>query len=187
MSIKLHVSVCRKVGTANYGSNGGTCGLEVEIAGSLLADPAKLAATIRGHFDLCEIAVNEELAKLGRSATNGTAQVRQPLITTAAPPTANGQAPTRPAARPPEPPAEAFDELHSQEFDASGAEDDDEADPPTTGGQLLGWARKQPHDAKNFAIKLGKKHKFPPRILDWTEAQVTTVYRAYRQAAASAR
>ena len=185
MSIKLHVSVSRKVGTANYGSNGGTCGLEVELAASLLADPAKLAATIRGHFELCDLAVDEELAKLGRAATNGTPQVRQPVATSAAPPSANGHALPRPAARETNPPAETFDDLRGQENADSFAEDDHDEDPPTTGGQLLGWARKQPHDAKGFAIKHGKRLKFPPRILDWTEDQVKTVYRAYRQAAAN--
>ena len=187
MSIKLHVSVSRKVGTANYGSNGGTCGLEIELATGLLADPPKLAETIRRHFALCETAVDEELAKLARPATNGTAIVREPVVTAAAPPAANGHAPPRNGARAPERPATEYDEPHGRHLADNFAVDDHDEAPPTTGGQLLGWARKQPHDAKGFFIRLGRKRGYPSRVLDWSEEQVTTVYQACRQTAATGR
>ncbi len=191
MSVKLSVSVSRKTSTANYGSHGGTCGLEVELASALLADPAKLAATIRGHFALCETAVDEELARLGPVATNGTApghaapaKTQSAAVTTRTPRT-NGQAPPRTAARPAAEDPGSHD--HDHELDDQDADDLDEENPPINGSQLLGWARKQPHDAKGFLIGAGKKHGFPPRILDWSQDQVTTVYRSCRRAALNGR
>jgi hypothetical protein len=176
--------VSRKTSTVNYGSNGSTCGLEVELASSLLADPPKLAETIRRHFALCETAVDDELAKLGRSDTSATSVPTETVATTAAPRATNGHGTSngnghlpRNGSRTSEPPATEYDDPGQV-----AAEDEDE-DRPTTGRQLLGWSQKQPGDAKGFLIRFGKKRELPPRILDWNERQVATAYRAYRQAA----
>ena len=78
MSIRLHVEVCKKEGTANYGSIGATCGLEVEIDLATLADPSAAVARIRGFYSLCELAMNEELARLKDPAAAAAATPTNP-------------------------------------------------------------------------------------------------------------
>jgi hypothetical protein len=68
-------------------------------------------------------------------------------------------------------------EQHDQVDDMP--EDDD---PPTDGRRLLGWARSQPEDAKNWLVGLGKRLRYPNRILDWSPKQVQTAYQTYREA-----
>jgi hypothetical protein len=156
MSIRLHVEVCKKEGTANYGSIGATCGLEVEIDPGTLADPAAAVARIRGLYSLCELAMNEELARLKDPAAALAAAAAAPTT----PPPAR-----RPAA-----------EHHDQVADMP-----EEEDPPTDGRRLLGWARSQPEDAKGWLVGLGKQLRYPPRILDWSPKQVQTAYQSYRE------
>jgi hypothetical protein len=165
MSIRLHVEVCKKEGTANYGSIGATCGLEVEIDLATLADPAAAVARIRGFYSLCELAMNEELARL-----------KDPAAATAA--ATNPPPAKRPAHRTPTPPVVTAAEQHDQ-VDDMPEEDDD---PPTDGRRLLGWARSQPEDAKNWLVGLGKRLRYPNRILDWSPKQVQTAYQTYREA-----
>ncbi len=161
MSIRLHVEVCKKEGTPNYGSIGATCGLEIEIDPGTLADPAAAVARIRGLYSLCELAMNEELARLKDPAAAPAAAAAAPITP---PPPAR-----RPAA-----------EHHDQVVDAMPEDDDD--DPPADGKHLLGWARNQPGDAKNWLVGLGKRLRYPNRILDWTPRQVQTAYQTYREA-----
>jgi len=168
MSIRLHIEVCKKEGTDHFGSIGATCGLDLEIDQSALADPAAAVARIRGYYSFCETAMNEELARL-RTSANGT-----PAPAAAVPPPAARQ----PAARTPVASAVPV----PAEFE--GAEDDlaEEDDPPNDGKHLLGWARNQPDDAKGWLIGLGKRLRYPNRILDWSPKQVDHAYRTYRQA-----
>ena len=93
MSIRLHVEVCKKEGTANYGSIGATCGLEVEIDLATLADPAAAVARIRGFYSLCELAMNEELARLKDPAAARRGRPDKPAAgeTTRGPDTAPGR------------------------------------------------------------------------------------------------
>jgi len=59
--IKLHVSACKKITDGNYGSRGGTVGLEIEVDSSLVGDSAKLQAHIRHLFELARRSLAEEL------------------------------------------------------------------------------------------------------------------------------
>ena len=59
--IKLHVSACKKITDGNYGSRGGTVGLEIEVDSSLVGDSAKLQAQIRHLFELARRSLAEEL------------------------------------------------------------------------------------------------------------------------------
>jgi hypothetical protein len=164
MSIRLHVEVCKKEGTANYGSIGATCGLEVEIDLATLADPTAAVARIRGFYSLCELAMAEELARLKDPAAAAAAPTDPPPA-------------RRPADRTQTPPVVTAAEQHDQVDDMPG-----EDDPPTDGRRLLGWARSQPEDAKNWLVGLGKRLRYPNRILDWSPKQVQTAYQTYREA-----
>ena len=183
MSIRLRIEVCKKEGTDHYGSIGATCGLELEIDQSVLADPAAAVARIRGYYSFCETAMHEELGRLrtGRPPANNN---DNGLAAAAGPnPAADLPPPNRPVARspmnpptPPKPPAPVAEE-YGDEGDAL-----EEDDPPTDGRRLLGWARSQPEDAKNWLVGFGKRSRYPGRILDWTSKQVETAYQACRQA-----
>ena len=59
--IKLHVSACKKITDGNYGSRGGTVGIEIEVDSSLVGDSAKLQAHIRHLFELARRSLAEEL------------------------------------------------------------------------------------------------------------------------------
>ncbi|MGO9463345.1 MAG: hypothetical protein ACLQVF_04180 [Isosphaeraceae bacterium] len=78
----------------------------------------------------------------------------------------------------PDPEFVEYDE-HEESFTD---EDDHDEDAPTTGRELLGWARRQPEDAFHWLVKTGKKLRFPERILDWSQEQVGNAYAAYRRA-----
>jgi hypothetical protein len=176
MSIRLKIEVCQKEGTEGYGSIGATCGLELEIDQSVLADPAAAVARIRGYYAFCETAMNEELARLrtGQPAAAGNG----PAVAAAAPP------PKRPVARSPAtpPPSKRAAPVAEAEDPGDAIEPEEEGDPPTDGRRLLGWARNQPEDAKNWLVGFGKRSRYPGRILDWTPQQVETAYQTYRAA-----
>jgi hypothetical protein len=177
MSIRLRIEVCKKEGTEGYGSIGATCGLELEIDQSVLSDPTAAVARIRGYYSFCETAMNEELARL---RTDQPAAGPNPAADP--PPPVKRPAARSPATPPPAPPAKraAADPVAEEH----GDEDDLPADdnPPTSGRNLLGWARSQETDAKNWLVGFGRKKRYPNRILDWTPVEVKAAYDAFRQA-----
>ena len=59
--IKLHVSACKKITDGNYGSRGGTVGLEIEVDSSLVGESARLRDHIRKLFDIANASLAEEL------------------------------------------------------------------------------------------------------------------------------
>jgi hypothetical protein len=59
--IKLHVSACKKITDGNYGSRGGSVGIEVEVDSSLVGESAKLRDHIRKLFDIANASLSEEL------------------------------------------------------------------------------------------------------------------------------
>jgi hypothetical protein len=67
--IKLHVSACKKITDGNYGSRGGSVGIEVEVDSSLVGDSAKLQAQIRHLFELARRSLTEELQASGEPAS----------------------------------------------------------------------------------------------------------------------
>jgi len=186
MSTRLFVLVSKKVAPRKYFSNGAACGLKVEIPSTALDDPAAFVKQIRGHMELCELAVAEELAKLEAATPKQTvleSETNGPPPP-AAPPAARPAAPPRRAgpAIPPPSPDEDFDEL-----DDAQVEDEADEDAPADGRQLFGWARKQPSDMKGWIITYGKKNKFKGNVIDWNESQVARAYVAAKQALAAAK
>ena len=67
--IKLNVSACKKITDGNYGSRGGSVGIEVEVDSSLVGDSAKLQAQIRHLFELARRSLAEELQASGEPAS----------------------------------------------------------------------------------------------------------------------
>jgi hypothetical protein len=70
MALTLNVAISKKHGLPDYGSVGATCGLNVEVDGSLLEhDLDSLQRQIQNAYVACTQAVNDELA---RQQGNGT-------------------------------------------------------------------------------------------------------------------
>ena len=70
-TIRLVGSWCRKDGRAHYGSEGGSCSIEVDVPAELWFDQAKRAELMRdarAAMQLCKRAVDEELAIAGAAA-----------------------------------------------------------------------------------------------------------------------
>jgi hypothetical protein len=186
MSIRIRVSTCRKESTTNdraqptFGSYGAGAAISFELDVSLLNDPAAFVGKIREHYALCESAMGEELVRLKAKANgNGTA-APDPAAAAAAPPAKRPVA-RQPVATPQRTAAQIAEEMADYEEEQARELPEDD-DPPTDGRHLLGWASNQPKDAKAWLIKLGRKLRYPNRILNWTPKQVETAYQAFRQA-----
>jgi len=190
MSIRIRVSTCRKESTTKgngeptFGSYGAGAAICFELDVSLLNDPALFVAKIREQYAMCEAAMTEEISRLKAKANGTTATTApSPAAAAAAPnPAATVPSPRRPVVRSPvTPPAKRDAPVDDAEDDGDAIEPEEEDDPPTDGKHLLGWARNQPEDAKGWLIKLGRKLRYPGRILNWTPKQVETAYQAFRR------
>jgi hypothetical protein len=73
--MKLTVSVSRKIGQPQFGSEGASCGMEIDIEQSSLDNPGLLADRIRAAFQLVELAVENQLER----AAEPPAPRREPL------------------------------------------------------------------------------------------------------------
>lgn len=67
--MKITVGLSRKVGQANYGSQGASCSVEIEAEADLPRRPEDFHARVQHAFALCRSAVERQL---GGHATEGT-------------------------------------------------------------------------------------------------------------------
>jgi hypothetical protein len=180
MGIRIRVSTHRTESTTKengapaFGSYGAGASINFEIDPALLNDPEAFVGKIRTQYQICEAAMSDELHRL-KAKANGHASASSPAGSAAGATPPAKQPAARPPANPLRPVAAAEDYDQIDEV----PEDDD---PPNDGNHLLGWARNQPGDAKNWLIGLGKRLRYPNRILDWSPKQVQTAYRTYREA-----
>lgn len=208
--IKLHVSASEKVGNNNFGSIGAQCGLEIELDSRLAEEADALHEAITRYQQIATTAMREHLGRMIATpttwkapATAAPSQPSQPANGKVEdPPSRRTQAPTHQsqaqngkahapaqqsqsqngkAPKPAPEPHPAFVEYDEQDATVN-AEDDHDHDAPTTGRELLGWARRQPEDAFPWLVKTGKKLRYPERILDWSQEQVGRAYAAYHHA-----
>jgi hypothetical protein len=191
MSIRIRVSCGRKISTKKgngeptFGSYCAGTSISFSLEDDLIKTPEVFVAKVREFRAIARAAMYDELSILATEA-NGHATTPKQLPTTAPPPAAAARPPTVSGGRPRPNVAEVAVEMKEyvggdefDEFDSAQEEEDD--DPPTDGKHLLGWARNQPGDAKGWLIGLGKKLRYPNKILDWTPRQVDTAYQAYKK------
>jgi len=186
--IKLHVSASEKVGTNTYGSIGAQCGLEIELDSRLADEAGALHEAITRYQQIATTAMREHLGRMIATptppkavATTAPSQQPQPQNGKAQAPSQQSPAQNGKAPKPAPQPDPEFVE-HDEHEESFTDEDDHDDDAPTTGRELLGWARRQPEDAFPWLVKTGKKLRFPERILDWSQEQVGKAYAAYRNA-----
>jgi hypothetical protein len=205
--IKLHISASEKIGTNNYGSIGAQCSLEIELDSRLADEAGALHEAITRYQQIATAAMREHLGRMVSSAgQTAHAKPAAPTSSATAAPTTNGKPGNGPAPTPTSTangkPSAPTQQHHAQngkatkvapepdpefvEYDEAEEsytpEDDHDEDAPTTGRELLGWARRQSEDAFPWLIKTGRKLRFPERILDWSQEQVGKAYAAYRNA-----
>ncbi len=151
MGITLNVSVCRKVGTSDFGSYGASVGFEgIEIPGDATGE--QIAAIHRHWLAVAEAAVGDELERL-RGESSGAPSGRGGRF--------------------------AGDDDRRQARD-DGDDQGEGEQAPTNGRQLLGWASKQDPDAKDDVVAYGRRKGFPSKVIDWNKGQVSAAYRAVR-------
>jgi len=76
MSMKLNVGVCRKIGQPNFGSQGASCDVQLELAESMIFDdPGTFQQQVRRAYAACERAVDEQLGENQRSDGPGNGHV----------------------------------------------------------------------------------------------------------------
>jgi len=80
----------------------------------------------------------------------------------------------------PEPATDPDDEYDPLRNDDLGDEDDLD-DTPRRGIELLGWARRQPGDAKQELAQIGLHKGFPRLIKDWSPGMVEQALKIYRR------
>jgi hypothetical protein len=161
--MKITVSVSRKIGQPNYGSEGASCEITVDVAEKTVgADPAALVDECRRGYSLAEQVVSEQLHRH---------QVeQQPAAATVAPP---------PAAA--EPPAHRNGHSNGKHLSESHPWADPSSKPhngrPRSGRELYPWAKRLEESGQcpKLVRRLagyGKGEEFPDRMTEWSREQV---------------
>jgi hypothetical protein len=153
--MKLIIGVNRKV-SANFASDGASCGLELEVDQALLDQPSVLADKIRGAFGIAESAVEDQLQ---RGADPPPIEIDDTLR-----PGDRGY--TAPAA----PPRQAPPQRDRAAYGRPPADD-----PPTTGRQFAGWLTKQGPDCHQRVRDLIRAWNLPGRYVTWHDDDVRAV------------
>lgn len=162
--MKLRLSIHRKNGTANFGSDGAGAELELELPDD--ESPDGVRACVRAHYSILEGAVAEELARLAARPIAPVVQVRDEGRRGDARDDRDDDRRDdrprgpRPNGRPP-----------GRGGGSAGGGGDR---PPKTGRELIAWAGDR--DLKGRVYELGKAWELPGKVLDWHADDVRSVY-----------
>ena len=153
--MKLRISVQRKTGAPNYGSDGVGAELEIELADELARDANAVLQHGAYWYGSLERMVDDQLRRMAGQHNGAGA----PPAAIPAPAPVSGGAPS-PATTPPAP---ARNE--------PGADDD----APQNGRQLLAWAGDRGLKPRVYALK--DAWGLPDRIVEWGADDALAVYR----------
>lgn len=159
---RLKLTVARKTGAPNYGSDGAAAELEIELAADV--DVQQLVDLSTAYYIALERMVDAELARqaAGRAAA-GPAPGPAAIAPPGPPPRDDARRPPPPSSEPPPPPPPP----------RNGAPSSRRDDPPRSGKELLGWAygHGQGEPLKRLAKECDRG-----RIVDWGEDLVAWAY-----------
>jgi hypothetical protein len=158
MITKLTVAINRKVGRANYSSDGASCSFEVSLDEGELTKPSQLQAKIRSLFDYCDQAVQEQLERTEpvAAAINGHAATGAPPVQQQCPPP-SGQPPATAQTGPP-------------------AGNSNSRGPVKTGRELAGWLKGEGSSHKSQAYKLCKQWNVKTYWIEMPDATAVWLY-----------
>jgi hypothetical protein len=164
--MKLTVSVSRKIGQPNYGSEGASCGLEMELDQSSLDNPAQLADRIRAAYHVVEGAIEDQLMRAAEpvrreAPREAPLQPGDPAYDRMHP------APPEPARRPAPAPVQQSQPDRGWLVDAD--------DLPNSGKSFAGWMGKQSEATKAKVKNLITAWKLPGLYKTWDAETVAAV------------
>jgi hypothetical protein len=170
---KISVTVCRKDGRPNYGSEGASCSIERDVDDELLERPALTAEFIRGMYAIAEASVAEKIASSTprpkiQPMTQAEADAPDPVQARVnQPPPAATPAPAPSASTPP-----PGRKTYYGNNDA----------PPKSGKGLYAWAKDR--SAVPWFEDLGRKQAPPLSKLlnDWSPEWVSWAHGQYLSA-----
>ena len=152
--MKVAINLSEKIQDKPFGSFGAACTIELDIDQDMLARPADVLAQIRFAADVARAAVDREL-DLQRRKTPASAP-----------------APER------EPDARPSSRNYGRDYrgdDRRRPATDDQT--PRTGRQLFGFAKDR--DAIAWFTSWGKHRRYPARLNDWNEDEVSEAVREF--------
>ena len=160
--LRISVSACRKVGTADYGSIGATVAIEgIEVAEGTPA--GQMDQQLRYWQDYCRQAVEAELARQAGGA----------------PATANGHAPAAPS--PTSAPAKERDVYGTAAGPGRSGVPAKARKVPQSGAALYAWAKGEDEDHGYGIVKhlsaWGKQRGADGRMSSWDDDMIAAGYR----------
>ncbi len=156
----MKLAICKKVGAPNFGSNGASCELTVELPPD--ASLEMIGALAALHYNSIRAAVDAELAILRQSEPD-----RQPE-----PEPDSGYVPRRQRTEPPAPRPER--PINPNMLRNDGGPWRGRPEIPEDGRQLLGWAKRNGQD--KALLNAGERFGLPGRIVTWNQDEVRDVY-----------
>ena len=197
--MRLTISVSRKIGQPNYGSEGASCEITMDVAEMTVSEsPESLVSEIRRAYALAEQAVGEQLAQ--HQVEPPRDRDRQP--SQARPP--SEPEPDRQPRRQPGQPAWADPCVGQTPYvNGSRTETYQKPDgstyvidrgtvggkahdgPPRDGRQLYPWAKKlEERGLRGFIRALGdmaEREGYPPRLTDWNHEETRAAVALWRE------
>jgi hypothetical protein len=170
--MKLRMSICRKEGRPDYGSDAVGMELEAELPDQALSDINLIRATAECAYDQIRKLVDEQLTDLRPADRSATP---------ALPDRQNGRQDRPPAHRDANGgtwPQETDQERDRRQYGPRTNEGKPwrGSPAPKNSRELLGWSRRTNRQAELEDI--GRRMRLPDRILEWTEEEVSDVYQA---------
>lgn len=156
--MRVVLGVNRKIGQPNYGSEGASCEITLDLPEDSARVVDHLVAEIRAAYALAEQAVTEQLSR--RGGPGSSAELPPPARPVVAPPR-----PVVAPAPPPPPPPPVFNAAPGR-FPP----------PPATGRALFGWVKDRDAESTDagllrYVSGWAKLQGFPARMVDWSPEQ----------------
>jgi hypothetical protein len=153
--VKVTVSVCRKVGRPNFGSEGASCEITLDVPDD---HPEVLTAQVAWAYATADASVTEQLAKSAVSHC-------EPMVTQPAPQPARG----------------TWDDRHPNQRREPDSREHDGW--PRSGRELYPFARKREESGQcpgliKRLVGYGRAVGHPDRIADWNRDQVEQALRS---------
>jgi hypothetical protein len=163
--MKILVNVARKLGMPNYGSEGASCSIELDLPDGIAPDA--LVADVRRAYGIADQVVSEQLERHTAPAPPVIEPDRSGLPS-------QGRSPSTPEPERQRPRQNPWSSKN---------------DIPKSGRELYPWSRRQEeeHGLVGFTrrlVAMGKRQGFPDRLVDWSGPEIDAALEEWGQAIA---